>query len=230
MNGHRIKIKIMLAIEKAKLMTRKHIIISGTGRAGTSFLVQLLTNLGLETGHTPNDVVLNEETRAGLEHDVRKEGAPYIVKSPWFCDYAEEVLKRDDILIEHVFIPIRDLHAAAESRRYVVKHTLAKFTTLQRLKYYLGKHPKIHGGLWHTKKPSKQEEVLLRQIYKLVLVLSKTAIPVTFLHYPTIVRDSFYLFRKLKQVLRGVDYNQFQSMFHKTIRPEWVHSFNKNDH
>lgn len=42
-------------------------------------------------------------------------GAPYVVKSPWLCDYADEVLKRDDIEIEHVFIPMRDLHAAAQS-------------------------------------------------------------------------------------------------------------------
>ena len=58
---------------------------------------------------------LFENARAGLEQDVRNGNAPYIIKSPWFCDYAEEVLKRDDIQIEHIFVPMRDLHAAAES-------------------------------------------------------------------------------------------------------------------
>ena len=29
---------------------RRHVVITGTGRAGTSFLVELLTHLGLETG------------------------------------------------------------------------------------------------------------------------------------------------------------------------------------
>lgn len=29
--------------------------------------------------------------RAGLEFDIRENNSPYIVKSPWFCDYAKEV-------------------------------------------------------------------------------------------------------------------------------------------
>ncbi|MGO8710482.1 MAG: hypothetical protein ACLQUZ_00180 [Rhizomicrobium sp.] len=32
-------------------MSRHHVIISGTGRAGTTFLVQLLTALKLDTGY-----------------------------------------------------------------------------------------------------------------------------------------------------------------------------------
>src|SRR6516164_482379 len=35
---------------------RHHTIISGTGRAGTTFLVKLLTNLGLDTGYQKNQM------------------------------------------------------------------------------------------------------------------------------------------------------------------------------
>ncbi|MBT8200690.1 MAG: hypothetical protein KJO36_09250, partial [Acidimicrobiia bacterium] len=55
---------------------------------------------------------------------MRNADAPYITKSPWFCDYAAEVLARPDIAIDRVFIPVRDLEAAAESRRYVVEKTI----------------------------------------------------------------------------------------------------------
>ncbi len=107
-------------------MATKHIVISGTGRCGTSFLVELLTHLGLDTGFPLEKIERRKSkvARAGLEKDIRKPGAPYIVKSPWFCDYVEEVLARDDIVIEHVFIPMRNLHAAAESRRFVTAATI----------------------------------------------------------------------------------------------------------
>jgi hypothetical protein len=97
---------------------RHHVVITGTGRAGTTFLVELLTCLGLDTGFSADSVGQKKDRhgRAGLEHDIRESNCPFLVKSPWFCDYAEEVICRDDILIEHIFIPIRDLNAAAESR------------------------------------------------------------------------------------------------------------------
>ena len=51
---------------------RGRILISGTGRAGTTFLVQLLTELGLDTGYSdPERVAMtySEQARAGLEWD-----------------------------------------------------------------------------------------------------------------------------------------------------------------
>ena len=197
-----------------------HIVITGTGRAGTTFLVQLLTNLGLDTGFTRQNMALFENARAGLEHNLRDKNAPYIVKDPWFCDYAEDVLKRDDIQIEHVFVPMRDLHAAAESRRYVVKSIPSK-TSLR--------PSQIPGGLWHTDNEDEQESILLQQIYKLALALSSTSIPVTLLHYPKIIKDRSYLYEKLKPILGELDNRQFSSVFEETIRTDWVHSFNEND-
>jgi hypothetical protein len=207
-------------------MPRKHVVISGTGRTGTTFLVQLLTNLGLETGFTPQNMTISENARAGLEHDIRNENAPYIVKNPWFCDYAEEVIKQDDIFIEHVFIPMRNLHAAAESRRYVVKNALSKMSLLKRFRK---KSSKIDGGLWHTDNKREQENILLQQFYKLALSLSNTNIPVTLLHYPSIVMDNAYLYEKLKPILRGIGYYEFSSVFKKTVRLDLVHSFNEDD-
>lgn len=203
-----------------KDMHRKHIVITGTGRAGTTFLVQLLTKLGLETGFSSQDMPLYENARAGLECDVRDKNAPYIVKNPWFCDYADEVLKRDDIEIEHVFVPIRNLPAAAESRRYVIENTVSKIPLIP---------SQVPGGLWHTDNGDEQEEILLKQIYKLALALSDTMIPLTLLRYPRITNDSLYLYQKLKPILGETGYSQFHSIFEETVHPDWVHCFNKND-
>jgi len=73
-------------------MIRSHIVITGTGRAGTTFLVQLLTHLGLDTGFDVDTIDLSPIARASLETDIRDPNAPYIVKSPFLCDLAEEVV------------------------------------------------------------------------------------------------------------------------------------------
>lgn len=212
--------------------SRNHVVITGTGRSGTTFLVELLTHLGFETGFSADDIVSNkcELGRAGLESDIRREDSPYIVKSPCFCDYAQEVIYREDIVIEHVFMPIRDLHAAAESRRYVTETNVANLPAVRRLSHIV-RPLSFAGGLWHTRsnKSGKQEEILLKQMYKLILLISDVKLPVTFMRYPRIVKDCPYLFEKLKPILRDIAYEFFCEVFSKTVRHELVHSFNKND-
>lgn len=208
---------------------RGHVVITGTGRAGTTFLVQLLTNLKLDTGYTAESLQkgIDENARAGLENDVRKPTAPYIVKSPWFCDYVNDVVQREDIKLEHVFIPMRDLCAVAESRKHVTKSAVSRMPFFKRLKNTI-KPPKIRGGLVHTRKASELEKVLLLQLYNLMLALSEAHIPVTLLQYPKLIRDSEYLYQKLKPILGAISYAEFASTFSQTVRPELVHDFNQN--
>lgn len=194
---------------------RHHVVITGTGRAGTTFLVELLTHLGLDTGFEMNSVEQKKDRhgRAGLEHDIRNPNCPFVVKSPWFCDYAEEVIFRNDILVEHIFIPVRNLNAAAESRRFVTKTGSAA------------------GALWHTNSsdPGIQEDVLLRQIYKLILAVSDTEIPITLIRYPKLTNDAQYLYRKLNPIVKDISFERFHKTFNAVVRPELVHSFNESD-
>lgn len=211
-------------------MRRKHVVITGTGRAGTSFLIELLTHLGLETGYTVGSIARHKSTlaRAGLEKDIRKDGAPYVVKSPWFSDYVDEVLGRDDIEIEHVFVPMRNLHAAAESRRFVTAQALSQMNILARMRHQLRAKP-IAGGRWQTRDESQQEEVLLLKVYNLILSLSKTMIPITLLQYPRLVSDAKYLFEKLNPILGDVRFSEFESVFQRVADQGLVHQFNAND-
>ena len=209
-------------------MPRRHVVITGTGRSGTSFLVELLTHLGLDTGYRIEmlEKCKSKISRAGLETDIRDPAAPFIVKNPWFCDYAEEVLSRDDIVIEHVFIPMRDLKAAAESRRVVTIQALALMPFLKRFRFHFSP-VHVTGGL--TTEEEQQEEKLLRQIYQLILALSRTTIPVTLMRYPQIIHDPSYLYRKLQPILDDRTYAEFQSVFTSVARPDLVHSYTEND-
>ena len=206
--------------------TRRHVVISGTGRAGTSFLMQLLTNLGFDTGYKDPDKGWNEHARAGLEWDVRKDTAPYIVKSPYFCEYAAEVLQREDIIIEHLLIPMRNLHDAAQSRRFVLESAEAKLPLWKRLVSRV-KPLKVPGGLWNFKDRRGQEALLLKMLYTLVLAASEAETPVTLLQFPKLVRDSSYLYRKLKPILGTISPAEFSAAFAQAARPEWVHDFQK---
>ena len=195
-------------------MAKHHIIISGTGRSGTTFLVQLLTALGLDTGFGDTTSAVFANCNAGMEWDIRRHDAPYIVKSPWLCDYLDEVLTGEEIVIDHAIVPVRDLLSAAQSRREVAMRTdPAEFPH------------EIPGGLWHTDAPEQQEQVLASQLYKLVYALAKWDIPATLLHFPRIVHDPEYLHGKLAFALDGVSFGRFVAAFEQVARPQSVHDF-----
>lgn len=197
-------------------MGKHHIIITGTGRAGTTFLVQLYTALGFDTGFPDPYSSIFENCNAGMEWDIRMPDAPYIVKSPWLCDFLDDEVEHNGLKINHAIVPVRDLGAAAASRRDVARRSdPAKFPE------------GIPGGLWHTQDPSKQEAVLAFQLSRLIVTLGKHDIPLTLLYFPRLVADPDYLFAKLCPTMPGVTSYQFKIAFAEIVRPELVHTFDE---
>jgi hypothetical protein len=199
-------------------MTKHHTIITGTGRAGTTFLMQLFTSLGLETGFDDPTSSIDPNSNAGMEWDIRKADAPYIVKSPWLCDYLGELLDRNTIVIDHAIIPVRDLLEAAESRRDVSRRVRGKLRPWQ-----------IHGGLWHTDRPAQQESVLTTQLYKIIHAITKADIPLTLLYFPRLINDPEYLYRKLDFLLKQISYDSFLHHFNEIAQPKLVHRFGRSN-
>lgn len=98
---------------------KDRVIICGTGRAGTSFLVRLLTRLGYDTGYTVDKDGYHAGIRAGCEH--RADGwqdpavwaeLPEVVKSPFLSLY----LKQVPVPVRRVLIPVRNLDEVDQSR------------------------------------------------------------------------------------------------------------------
>jgi hypothetical protein len=197
-------------------MPRHHVIISGTGRAGTTFLVQLLGRVGLETGVGSAVVTgMDGTANAGLECDLRRSDAPYVVKAPHLCEMLDAVLAKGEVVVDHALVPVRDLYGAAESRRDVVRRSNSKLP------------PQLMaGGLFGTDDPAAQEAALAVRLYHLVHTLVKHDVPTTLLHFPRLVEDPSYLFGKLRRVLPAdMKYAGFLEAFRDVSQPELVHRF-----
>jgi hypothetical protein len=157
---------------------------------------------------------------AGLEGDLRDESSPYIVKSPWICDYIQEVVANPSIAIDHAIIPMRVLEAAAESRRQVERKT-------KELSPECVSPP---GGLWHTTDPTQQESALAHQFHRLFVGLAKTNASIILLHYPRLTRDPLYLFDKLHPILGdSISLATFRDVFARTVDARLVHRFTEDD-
>jgi hypothetical protein len=197
-------------------MPRHHVIISGTGRAGTTFLVQLLGRLGMETGVGSAVVTgVDQTAKAGLECDIRRRDAPYVVKAPHLCNTLDEVLAHGDVFVDHALVPVRDLYSAAESRRDVVRRSGSRLPPQL-----------LAGGLFGTDDPAAQEAALAVRLYQLIQTLAKHDVPTILLYFPRLVEDPEYLCGKLRPVLpSGMEYAVFLEAFREVSKPELVHRF-----
>jgi hypothetical protein len=188
------------------------VIITGTGRAGTTFLVRLLTELGLDTGYTRRNWSRDYFTHcdAGLEHDLAGLAAPYIVKNPALCDTLDPILADGRIVIDHAFIPIRELDAVAFSRIRVG-----------------GANESVPGGLLKNADPDRQKAVLAEMFHQLVHTLVAHDIPHTFLLFPRFACDPGYAYARLRLLLGHVPYHTFREAFLRVSNPALIHDFSR---
>ncbi len=183
-----------------------HLLIGGTGRAGTTVLVQLLQACGLDAGS--EQLRYSDRSRAGLEGWFDPERSPYVVKSPYFSDNLERLLGEglDPSTIDAVVVPMRGLDDAANSRIAVfAEHGL-----------------RTPGGLWHHRRPSLQRDLLAESLYQLVKTASDHHIPLVLLSFPEFVNDAGYAWDALRPVLPGVDAETFRARHAESVRPEMV--------
>jgi hypothetical protein len=163
------------------------VVITGTGRSGTSFLVQLLTQLRQDTGFRHAHEKWDEATKRGLEWDVWDypwNRLPRFIKDPRLSTRLKELLGKG-FLIEHVLVPVRSLEEAAESRlRRKVQWGDPDF-----------KDADAVGGL---------KNLLAQVLGQLTADLITLDIPHTFLKYPLLAQDGDYLWEKISFLLTGV--------------------------
>ena len=198
-------------------------VIAGTGRAGTTFMIHLLTELGLETGFSPDNLTQNidENSNAGLEfpiEDLKSKKLPRIIESPYFYKVIDQVINNPDIEIEHILIPVRHLELAAKSRMRVQQIAEKKVSS----KFF---SDSVAGGLTNSNFLEKQEVELGRQFISLIKSVAKTQIPHTFLAFPSMINDPTYLFKKLMFLIPNISEDTFLEIHKRIAKPKLVHNF-----
>lgn len=145
---------------------KSHVIISGTGKAGTTALVKILTLAGLDTGYTRGEANQADLEKGGLEYcnpeNRWKEGMPEILKSPWFCDTLQEDID-NGMKVRACIVPIRDIGDVHDSRM---------------------RHDQSWGSCGH----------MTMRLQKLLLACARNDIPVRFLPYPEWTESNDWLF------------------------------------
>jgi hypothetical protein len=92
------------------------IVITGTGRSGTTLLVELLDELGLDTGLAAGKLSrYGARVRAGLESRVDDPDAPTVVKDMTLGFRLRELLEVGEVRIRHAILPDRRLEIATAS-------------------------------------------------------------------------------------------------------------------
>jgi hypothetical protein len=183
------------------------IVITGTGRAGTTLLVQVLTDLGLDTGFAP-DAPVDAGVNAGLETGIEAPDAPRVVKNPNLSRRLGELLDANKVAIEHVIIPIRDLDVAAASR---VRNTA------------YGADLHTFGGLFGTARATHQREALALVFYELMFTIARYDLPHTLLLFPRFAQDWRYTHEKLGFLAPDVPAARWEEVLARRASPELIH-------
>jgi len=61
---------------------KHHILITGPGRSGTTFLMKILTLLEMDTGFTRDCMSVDQQSQSGLEYQGLGGDLPYVIKNP----------------------------------------------------------------------------------------------------------------------------------------------------
>ena len=167
---------------------KNKILITGTGRTGTSILVKLFTYLGMDTGFTNEEINielnkdLNKKANAGLEkgdlnQDIR------IHKAPCFAERIDEILSNH--AVEHVIIPIRNLKHTAKSRENLSPDC---------------------GGFFGDCKTYKEQMIYNAMLlHNLIESLERNQINYTMLHFPKFLYEYKILYTKLEWLFAEYD-------------------------
>ena len=203
------------------LRDRRQIVITGTGRTGSTFLMQLLTRLRLPTGFTPGEFAnctdkYNCRRHLGYEWgELSAQDLPgmlakgvEIVKSPQLAAAAEARTWLASAAVEHVILPVRDLASSSHSRA-------------------MRGHNK-NGGLPHGVDDAAGMERADEQLLShLVVLLAQHDVPLTLLDYPRHVLDARYAYGKLRWLCDkyGVTKADFDDAHGHTSQPQLGHAY-----
>jgi hypothetical protein len=185
---------------------RHHLLIAGTGRAGTSFLVRFLHELRFDThiSRRADKAFWDENAKAGYEDHVlwKSDELPYVVKFPWLFQAIDSVLAEPSVHIDGVIIPVRNLRDAAASRIVLeLRNRYAHAPQLLEEPGVWDHWAAAPGGVIYSLDPLDVERALARGLHHLIERLATAEVPIHMLAFPRMIDDPGHLLRGLRGVL-----------------------------
>ena len=180
------------------------ILITGTGRAGTSIIVAILSLLEYKTGFSADNIwdYMSTPQKAGLE--CFRDSADYIHKQP-----LASLDIFDQFAIDHVIIPMRNIEHSAKSREKVQGDS---------------KKP-VDGGFVRSTTYQQQIHHNANYLGFLFSLLVDRDIPYTIIKFPKLVYDDgAYLFEQLLSPFPDLKDKQqeYFKVFREIVHPEWI--------
>ena len=158
---------------------QQKILITSTGRSGTTFVTLLYIFLNQDVNFTKKTYQQELSkfyiTNCGLEGDYDSEST--IIKNPNFLYKIAEIKKH--INIKYIVFPWRNFMQSAISRAYISQMT-------------------PNGGLWNATNVESQI-AFYKKSYKIFLFdTTRYKIPVIYLDFEQLIRDPYYVYQSLK--------------------------------
>lgn len=181
------------------------VMVTGTGRCGTTLIIKIFSFVGMNTGYTLEDYTDGIDTgcNAGMERPVMSRFT--VLKNPLFLSLVPNIL--EEIRIKYMIVPIRDYVASAESRK---RHTEMGLKG---------------GGFVNGAKDIESQVVLYNKaMAKFVLDITKYDVPTIFLDFDRMISDRKYVWNKLKPVFDDFkvseeEFNKAYTIANETSKP-----------
>jgi hypothetical protein len=171
------------------------ILITGTGRCGTTFLIKIFSFLEFDTGYTKNNYknFIYSNCNSGMEREYNENY--YILKNPKFISQIKNIVEDSTIKIKTIIIPIRDFKLSAISRK--------------------NNGSRVPGGLWNANTVENQIDYYKNIMTDYVHIMTKYDINTIFLDFDKMISDKIYLFNKIKNILdeKNIDFYLFSSVY-----------------
>src|SRR5438105_10149159 len=196
---------------------RHHLVIAGTGRAGASLLVRLLSACGLDTELNRDDrPPWCKTANAGIETlPLSDKEQPYVLKSSWTYQFLDQLMYRRDIKIDGLIVPIRDLREAAASRIIVELQNMHRVSPAHDELLTVWRDWAITaGGVKYSLEPIDQARILGQSLHLLLEKALEQEIPIRLIKFPKFARDPTYLYNTLAEFIPSqVSRTQFEAIF-----------------
>ena len=181
-------------------MSDGKIIITGTGRCGTTFLMLIYSYLKEDTGYKRDpERHLYKNCNSGLEKGIRE--SYRIIKSPFLLTQLREEMEKEEIKIKHILIPIREFQQCAKSRE---------------------RHKKYAGGLiGECQNAEQQLRYDYRAFSEFMYYCTLKEIPFTLINFIKMVESPYYLYEKIKQTFsKEITLQEFEQAFDKATEQQ----------